>query len=570
MKKYLVTSALPYANGPIHFGHIAGAYLPADIFVRFLRQKREEVIYICGTDEHGVAITINAEKEGVPYKDYVDRHHAAIKEFFDKLDIRFDHFSRTTAPAHHALARKFFLALHKKGFIKAAVEDQFYCAACGRFLADRYVSGSCPKCGAENVRGDECTKCGEWLDPSKIVSPVCKICGRKPEIRRATQYFFDLKAFAPKLKEWLEARTDWKPNVRNKALSLIEEGLVERAITRDLSWGVPVPLDEAKGKVLYVWFDAPVGYVSATMEWAALRGSPDAWKDWWFDKETKLVHFIGKDNIIFHTIIWPAMLMGQDEPYIIPDNVPGNEFYNLEGRQFSKSEGWYIDTADFFSKYGVDALRYAIASNAPETADSQFAWEDFQARNNELADSLGNLVNRCFSFIKKNFDGKIPAAGELSPGDKALLDGFAPAFEETGRSYYSYKVRQALSQAMAMAHAANKYVNDMAPWTLRKTDPARCATVLNAAARAIINTAILLYPVIPSSSLKILAKAGVDHGGKAPEFKPFSGNLDNRPLGTDDSLLFAKIPPEQIELELKTLIGRFGKKTGLFENKLPK
>ncbi len=554
MRKYLVTSGLPYANGPIHFGHIAGAYLPADIFTRFLRQAGEEVIYICGTDEHGVAITINAEKEGVPYKQYVDRHHAAIKEFFDKLNIRFDHFSRTTAPEHYDLAQEFFLALHKKGHIKPAVEAQFYCASCSRFLADRYISGSCPKCGAGNVRGDECTKCGEWLDPSKIVSPSCKVCGKKPEIRQATQYFMDLNDFAPRLKEWLDSKTDWKPNVRNKALSLISEGLVKRAITRDLTWGVPVPLEEAKGKVLYVWFDAPIGYISATMEWAKLTGRPDAWKDWWFDKETKLVHFIGKDNIIFHTIIWPAMLMGQDKPYIIPDNVPGNEFYNLEGRQFSKSEGWYIDTADFFTKYGVDALRYAIASNAPETSDSQFTWEDFRLRNNEMADSVGNLVNRCFSFIRKNFEGKIPAlASELKPEDKALLDSFAPVFAETGKFYRTYRVRAALTQAMALAHAANKYINDTAPWTLRKTDIARCGTVLNVASRAIVNAAILLYPVIPGTALKILSAAGMQTGDKAPEFKPYDGDPGGRPLGADETLLFTKITEDQIKLEVEKL-----------------
>jgi len=553
MPKYLITSALPYANGPIHFGHIAGAYLPADIFSRFLRQQGEEVLYVCGTDEHGVAITINAEKEGVPYKQYVDRYHTVIKEFFDKLNIRFDHFSRTTIPAHYPLAQEFFTDLYKNGYIKAAVEAQFYCATCARFLADRYVSGSCPKCGAENVRGDECTKCGEWLDPSKIISPKCKVCGKKPEIREATQYFIDLEAFSPRLKAWLESKTDWKPNVKNKALSLIQEGLVKRAITRDLTWGVPVPLKEAKGKVLYVWFEAPIGYISATMEWAEKSGKPEAWKDWWFGKDTKLVHFIGKDNIIFHTIIWPALIMGQDKPYILPDNVPGNEFYHLEGRQFSKSEGWYIDTEDFFSKYSVDALRYAIASNSPETSDSQFTWEDFQARNNELADTLGNLVNRCFSFMKKNFEGKIPAQGELKPEDKALLDSFAPAFAETGAFYRAYKVRQALSRAMALAMAANKYVNDTAPWTLRKTDPARCATVLNVASRAIINAAILLYPVIPDTALKILAKAGLPPCDKAPAFRQYEGGLDGLKLGNDDSLLFAKILPEQVKAEVEKL-----------------
>ncbi len=554
MAKHLITSALPYANGPIHFGHIAGAYLPADIYNRFLRQKGEEVIYICGTDEYGVAITINAEKAGVPYKEYVDKNHALIKAFFDKLNIRFDHFSRTTIPEHAALAQEFFLALHEKGHIKPAVEAQFFCVTCNRFLADRYVSGTCPKCGAANVRGDECTKCGEWLDPSKIVNPSCKVCGKTPEIRQTTQYFLDLKAFAPRLKEWLESKKDWKPNVKNKALSLIEEGLVERAITRDISWGVPVPLEEAKGKVLYVWFDAPIGYISATMEWAKLAGKPEAWKDWWLDKDTKLVHFIGKDNIIFHTIVWPAMLMGQDKQYIIPDNVPGNEFYNLEGRQFSKSDGWYIDTEDFFSKYGVDALRYAIASNGPETSDSQFTWEDFQGRNNELADSLGNLVNRCFSFMKKNFEGKIPAiASELTAEDKALLDSFAPAFDEVGKSYSAYRVRQAVSQAMALGHAANKYVNDTAPWKLRKTDLARCGTVLNVASRAIISVAILMYPVIPDTALKILEKAGLKPDGKAPEFKPFAGDLNNMPLGADDTLLFAKIMDDQIKLEVEKL-----------------
>jgi methionyl-tRNA synthetase len=552
MPKYLITSALPYANGPIHFGHIAGAYLPADVFNRFLRQKREDSLYICGTDEHGVAITINAEKAGVPYKEYVDGHHRTIKAFFDKLNIRFDHFSRTTIAEHYPLSQEFFTALYNKGFIKPAAEQQFYCPKCARFLADRYVTGSCPKCGAPDVRGDECTKCGEWLEPSKVVNPTCKVCGSKPEIREVTQYFLDLPAFEPKLKAWLESKTDWKPNVRNKALSMISEGLVKRAITRELSWGVPVPLPEAKGKVLYVWFDAPIGYISATMEWAKLAGKPEAWKDWWFDKDTRLVHFIGKDNIIFHTIIWPAMLMGQDKPYIIPDNVPGNEFYNLENRKFSKSEGWYIDTDDFFSKYSVDALRYAIASNAPETADSQFLWEDFAARNNELADTLGNLVNRCFSFMKKNFDGKIPAQGELAPEDKALLDSFQPVFDETGRCYYSYKLRQALTHAMAFAASANKYVNDTAPWKLRKTDPARCATVLNVAARAIVNAAILLYPVIPDTALKILAKAGVPCEG-APEFKPYAGSLDNVALGADETLLFTKIMEEQVKAEIEKL-----------------
>ncbi|MDT8287304.1 MAG: methionine--tRNA ligase [Elusimicrobiales bacterium] len=553
MAKYLITSALPYANGPIHFGHIAGAYLPADIFNRFLRQSGDESLYICGTDEHGVAITINAEKAGIPYKEYVDRYHSEIKAFFDKLNIEFDHFSRTTIPSHFPLAQEFFTDLYKKGHIAAAVEKQFFCVKCDRFLADRYVSGSCPKCGAANVRGDECTSCGEWLEPSKVVSPVCKVCGSVPEIRESTQYFLDLPAFEPKLKAWLESRTDWKPNVRNKALSMINEGLVKRAITRDLAWGVPVPLDEAKGKVLYVWFEAPIGYVSATMEWAEKNGKPEAWKDWWFDKNSKLVHFIGKDNIVFHTIIWPALVMGQDKPYILPDNVPGNEFYNLEGRQFSKSEGWYIDTADFFSKYSVDALRYAIASNAPETADSQFTWEGFQAANNELADTLGNLVNRCFSFMKKNFDGKIPAQGELKDEDKALMDLFAPAFAETGGFYRDYKVRQAASRAMALAIAANKYVNDTAPWTLRKTDIVRCATVLNAAARAIINAAVLLYPIIPSTALKILAKAGLPAGDKPPAFKPFEGSLDGVALGEDASLLFAKILPEQVKAEVEKM-----------------
>ena len=552
MSRYLITSALPYANGPIHFGHIAGAYLPGDIFNRFLRQKREDAIYICGTDEHGVAITIGAEKAGMPYKEYVDGHHRTIKSFFDRLNIRFDHFSRTTIAEHYPLSQEFFTELYKKGYIKPAAEQQFFCPKCDRFLADRYVTGSCPKCGAPDVRGDECTKCGEWLEPSKVVGPSCKVCGTKPEIREVTQYFLDLTAFAPRLKEWLESKTDWKPNVRNKALSLIEEGLVKRSITRELTWGVPVPLPEAKGKVLYVWFDAPIGYISATMEWAKLNGKPEAWKDWWFGKDVKLVHFIGKDNIIFHTIIWPAMLMGQEKPYILPDNVPGNEFYNLENRKFSKSEGWYIDTDDFFSKYSVDALRYAIASNGPETSDSQFLWEDFAARNNELADTLGNLVNRCFSFMKKNFDGKIPAQGALAPEDKALIDSFQPAFDEVGRCYYSYKVRQALSGAMAQAIAANKYVNDTAPWKLRKTDPARCATVLNVAARAIVNCAILLYPVIPDTAMKILAKAGVACEG-APEFKPYAPSLDNVALGADDSLLFSKIPDDQVKAEIEKL-----------------
>ncbi len=552
--KYLITSALPYANGPIHFGHIAGAYLPADVFNRYLRQKGEDVLYVCGTDEYGVAITINAEKAGVPYKEYVDKYHALIKDFFGKLNIEFDHFSRTTNDEHIPLAQEFFLSLYNKGYIKPKTTPQFFCPKCNKFLADRYVTGTCPKCGADNVRGDECTKCGEWIDQSLLKNPQCKICGGTPELRQTTHYFFNLKAFAPKLKEWLESKKDWKPNVKNKALAFIAEGLVERSVTRDITWGVPVPLPEAKGKVLYVWFDAPIGYISATKEWAKLQGTPDRWKDYWLSPDTKMFHFIGKDNIVFHTIIWPAMLMEQDKPYILPTNVPGNEFYNLEGRQFSKSEGWYIDTDDFFSKYSVDALRYAIASNSPETSDSQFTWEEFQLKNNELADTLGNLVNRCFSFIKRNFDGKIPPIEcELKPEDKAMLDRFNPAFEEIGGAYGTFKVRQACMAAMGLARDTNKYFNDTAPWTLKKTDLKRCAAVLNITCRAIINCATAFYPVIPSTSRKILLKAGLPEGKGAPAFKPYEGEISGMPLGQDDSLLFAKIMPEQIKAEVEKL-----------------
>src|SRR5579862_125579 len=396
-EKILITSALPYANGPLHFGHIAGAYLPGDCYARFERLKGNDVLYVCGSDEYGVAITLNAELAGRTPKQHVDIFHEIIKNYFTKLNFSFDHYSRTTWPGHVKTTQEFFRDLLENGYIEEKVTDQLFSEADNRFLADRYVVGTCPKCAFPEARGDECQRCGASYEATDLIQPRSKLTGASL-IRKSTKHWFlRFDLFKEKLAQWI-AEKEWKPNVINFAKGYIDD-LKPRAITRDSDWGIPIPLPHTEGKVFYVWFDAPIGYISAVREWAELKGTPDAWKNYWLDPKTKLVQFIGKDNIPFHAVFFPAMLMGQNQPYKLVDELPANEFYNLEGRQFSKSDGWYIDLDAFFKQFTTDQIRYAIASNAPETSDSEFSWKDFQMRcNSELLGKYGNLVNRTLVF----------------------------------------------------------------------------------------------------------------------------------------------------------------------------
>ncbi len=503
-KKYLITSALPYANGPIHLGHLAGAYLPGDIYARFCRLMKRHVIFICGTDEHGVPITITAEKLGKSPQEVVDYYHENIKSSFEKIGMSFDNFSRTSRPIHHQTSQEFFTILYQKGYMEKKAISQFYCEKDRMFLADRYIEGECPYCHQPGARGDQCENCGKWLEPIQLIEPRCKICGNKPEIRETSHYFLKLSKLQPQLEKWIAGKKDWRENVVNFCNNWFREGLEDRAVTRDLRWGVPVPLEDAKDKVLYVWFEAPIGYVSSTREWAAAQGKPDLWKEYWKDKEnTRLIHFIGKDNIVFHAIIFPAMLMGIGD-YVLPYNVPANEFMNLKGGKLSTSRNYAVWLNDYLEKFEPDSLRYSLAINMPESRDSDFSWEEFQARhNNELADILGNFVNRTLTFINKYFEGKVPAAAKLDAMDDELLQKIETTRDETAALLDRFQFKEALKRIMGLARHANKYFNDQAPWKSRKENPERCATTLNLCAQTAYALAILIHPFLPFSSLKI-------------------------------------------------------------------
>ncbi len=553
--KYLVTSALPYANGPIHLGHLAGAYLPADIYVRYCRLKKRDVVYICGTDEHGVPITITAEREGKSPQEVVDKYYAQIKRSFEKFGMSFDNFSRTSLPIHHQTAQEFFLNLYNKGYMTQKEVEQFYCETDRMFLADRYVEGECPYCHAPGARGDQCENCGKWLEPIQLIHPTCKICGNTPVVRKTTHYFFKLGMFQKRLEEWIGSKKDWRPNVVNFCHNWFKEGLEDRAVTRDLSWGVPVPLKEAQNKVLYVWFEAPIGYISSTKEWAEKIGQPDRWKDYWLDQEnTKLVHFIGKDNIVFHAIIFPAMLMGHGQ-YVLPDNVPANEFLNIKGLKFSTSRGFALWVDEFLEKYPVDSLRYMLAINMPETRDADFSWEEFQAKhNNELADTLGNFVNRSLTFVKNYFDGRLPARGALDALDRELLEKLKQSREEVGQLIDRFQFKDATRRFMDMARFANKYFNDQTPWKTRKENPEKCATTINLCAQAARDLAVLMHPILPFTAGKIWRMLRL-------EVKPEDAHWDEigehplpegHPIG-ELEILFEKIPDKVIKKEIEKL-----------------
>ena len=499
MNKYLVTSALPYANGKLHIGHLAGAYLPADIYVRFLKLNNEDVIYICGTDEHGAPISIQAEAKGKSPQEIVDFYHISILNSFKAVNIEFDNFSGTARNEHHKLSQDFFLSLLKNKRINTHSTLQSYCEHDKRFLPDRYVEGECPHCHAQGARGDQCDACGKLIDANLLVSPKCKICGNTPVIKDTLHWFLDLPSFSEDLKKWLENKPNWKDNVKKFILSWIDEGLIERSITRDINWGVPVPLDEAKDKVLYVWFDAPIGYISSTIEWAKNSDNPDKWKDYWLDENTKLIHFIGKDNIPFHAIIWPAILMGQDTKYVLPWDIPANEYLTLEGEKISTSRDWAIWVEDFVKFYDGELLRFALAANAPESKDADFSWKDFQSLvNNSLANVLGNLANRVFAFTKKNFESIL-----INNNSNEFLDSLNPVFEEIHQSYSEFKVRKLVKLVIDLAREGNKFFDEEKPWVTVKENSAKAGETLFICAELLRKISILFYPVMPESMRKL-------------------------------------------------------------------
>lgn len=504
--KFLITSALPYANGELHFGHIAGAYLPADCYARFQRLQGNDVLYVCGSDEYGVAITLSAELAGRTPKEQVDHFHAINKDLFNKLLFSFDHFSRTTGSGHISIVQQFFLDLLQKGFIEERVTEQLFSEQDNRFLADRYVVGVCPKCGDDNARGDECLKCGaSGYEATDLKNPRSKLTGAPLILKETKHWFLLFNLFKDQLSNWLSSKP-WKSNVINFATAYADN-LKPRAITRDGEWGIPIPLPGTQGKVLYVWFDAPIGYISATKEWAELRGDPDAWKDYWLDPETTYVQFIGKDNIPFHAVFFPAMIMGQSIPYHLVDQLPANEFLNLEGKQFSKSEGWTIDLTDFFNQFTADQIRYVLAANAPENQDSEFTWRDFQLRcNSELLGKYGNFANRVLVFLQNQNESKSFAASI----DPIFLSMIRAKAAEIQKAYEGFHLRKATSLIMELAQIGNVYFDAQKPWALAKNPETRpqMEEVLVGCLECLKLLALTSFPIIPESAQKLWEMLG--------------------------------------------------------------
>ena len=550
-KRTLVTTALPYANGPVHIGHLAGVYVPADIYVRYKRMKGDEVLFIGGSDEHGVPIAIKAKAEGVSPQEVVDRYHALIKESFARLGIDFDIYSRTTSETHEKTASAFFTKLYESGKLIEQTSEQYYDPEAKQFLADRYITGTCPHCHNERAYGDQCEACGTSLSATDLIDPHSAISGAKPELRETKHWYLPLGDYESFLREWiLEGHKEWKPNVYGQCKSWLDLGLQPRAVTRDLDWGIPVPLQGAEGKVLYVWFDAPIGYISNTKELL-----PDSWRTWWCDPETRLIHFIGKDNIVFHCIIFPAMLKAEGS-FNLPDNVPANEFLNLEGDKISTSRNWAIWLHEYLDEMPgkEDVLRYVLTANAPETKDNDFTWRDYQARNNnELVAIYGNFVNRALVLTHKYFDGKVPPLGRLTEIDEEMLREVAAIPAELDDQLEHFHFREALKTAMQLARIGNKYLADTEPWKVIKSDPNRVATILHLALQLVGNLSIAFAPFTPFSTRRLLSMLQVEEGGFA--FSRF-GATDLLPeghqLGTPE-LLFDKIEDEVIQAQLDKL-----------------
>ena len=554
-KRTTVTSALPYANGPVHIGHLAGVYVPADIYVRYLRLKGEEVIFIGGSDEHGVPITIKARKEGVSPQDIVDRYHAIIKKSFEDFGITFDIYSRTTSKTHHQLASDFFKKLYEEGKFIEQTTEQYYDTEAQQFLADRYITGTCPHCGNENAYGDQCEACGTSLSATDLINPKSAISGSVPEMRETKHWFLPLDQYEPWLREWiLENHKEWRPNVYGQCKSWLDMGLQPRAVSRDLDWGIPVPVEGAEGKVLYVWFDAPIGYISNTKELCDAQPEKfGSWETWWKDPETRLIHFIGKDNIVFHCIVFPSMLKAEGR-YILPENVPSNEFLNLESDKISTSRNWAVWLHEYLEDFPgkQDVLRYVLTANAPETKDNDFTWKDFQARNNnELVAIYGNFVNRALVLTQKYFEGKVPALGELNDYDKQTLTDFINVKTQVEALLDTFHFRDAQKEAMNLARIGNKYLAETEPWKLAKTDMNRVATILNISLQIAANLSIAFEPFLPFSSEKLRRMLSMEtfNWNELGKTDLLAEGLQ---LGTPE-LLFEKIEDEQVEAQVQKL-----------------
>lgn len=545
-KRLTITAALPYANGDLHLGHIAGAYLPADMYARYQRLAGRDIIFICGSDEYGTAIEMTALKDGVTPKEIIDRYHFSNKQAFADLGIDFDIYSRTSNPIHSETAQDFFLALYNKGILYPKTEKQLFSEKENRFLADRFVRGTCPVCGYEDAQGDQCENCGSNLSPLELINPKSKITGDTPIVKDSTQLYFPLSKFQKQLEDWIGSKKDWKANVKNYCNGWFKTGLKDRAVTRDLEWGVKVPVEEYKEKIIYVWIEAPVGYISATRELFIERGKPDEWEKYWKDKDTRLIHFIGKDNIIFHSIVFPAMIMAHGD-FILPDNVPANEYLNYEGGKFSKSKGRGDLVKDAVKRVNPDAIRYTIASTLPENRDTDFTWKDLQAKNNnELGAILGNFVNRTFVFAEKYFEGAVPNLNMLEPIDEEILRKLKEAPGNIAEYYENFRFKDALNETMNIVRDANKYFNDAEPWKAIKTNKERCETIINICLQLVNSFAVLFEPVLPFSSAKIVHMLGADKRSmkweQASELRLKAGSKLNKP-----EILFTKIEDSELE-----------------------
>lgn len=557
-KRYTITAALPYANGPVHLGHLAGVYIPADIYARYLRLQNRDVVFICGSDEHGVPITLKAKKEGVDPQVVVDRYHEVIQQSFLDFGISFDHYSRTSGAMHHQTASDFFKQLEDNGQFVEQVTEQLYDPEANQFLADRFVTGTCPKCGNTESYGDQCEQCGTSHNATDLIDPKSSLSGSAPVLKQTKHWFLPLDQHEQWLKDWIlkDHKSDWKSNVYGQCKSWIDDGLRPRAVTRDLDWGIPVPVKNAEGKVLYVWFDAPIGYLSATKEWAE-KNNRD-WTPYWQDPETKLVHFIGKDNIVFHCIIFPSMLKAHGD-FILPDNVPANEFLNLEGDKISTSRNWAVWLHEYLKEFPgqQDVLRYTLTANAPETKDNDFTWADFQARNNnELVAIFGNFINRVTVLTQKYYQGVVPDSGELLDEDRAVLNQLNAHPDVIADSLERYRFREAQMALINVARLGNKYLADAEPWKLIKSDPERTATIMNVALQIAAALAVLSEPFLPFTAAKLKSILGLNHLDKPLSWEAISNNSTYLPQGhkiEQSPLLFRKIEDREMDLQRQKL-----------------
>ena len=558
MSRYTITSALPYTNGPVHIGHLAGVYVPSDIYARYLRMQGHDVAFVCGSDEHGVPITLKAKKEGITPQQVVDKYHTIIKNSFNEFGITFDNYSRTSAPVHHETASEFFKNLYENDKFIEKVDEQLYDEEANQFLADRFVIGTCPKCGNEESYGDQCEKCGTSHNATDLINPKSAITGNVPSLKQTKHWFLPLDKYESWLREWIVEghKNDWKSNVLGQVKSWVDDGLRPRAVTRDLDWGIPVPVEGGEGKVLYVWFDAPIGYISSTKEWAKENGKD--WEPYWKDKDTKLVHFIGKDNIVFHCIIFPAMLKAHGD-YILPENVPANEFLNLEGNKISTSKNWAVWLHEYLEDFPgkQDVLRYALTANAPETKDNDFTWKDFQTRNNsELVAIFGNFINRVVVLTNKYYDGIVPTAGEFSEVDEETLAKVKEYPGIIANSVERYRFREAMGELMNLARLGNKYLADEEPWKQVKENPERVETIMNVALQIATALATLSEPFLPFTSEKLKGILNAGSSGIENSWSAIAEKEVLLPSGHQigkAELLFAKIEDKDIQAQLDKL-----------------